>query len=190
MLGSPLKDMCENSGYSLRNLTEPGTVLSDSAASAVTFVENHDIIRDDAIIVNKMLAYAYILTHEGYPCVFWQDYFDFGLALEGQESGISALVNIHEQYAGGTTSVLYVDDNLYIMQRSGFDMQKGLIFVLNNRESWNGTSVKTEWINTKFVLMAWRGVDDTNTPQNIQTDNNGLAQFWAPTCGYCVYVPV
>jgi len=27
-----------------------------------------------------VLAYAFILTHEGYPCVFWQDYFNWDLA--------------------------------------------------------------------------------------------------------------
>lgn len=25
------------------------------------------------IVNDKMLAYAFILTHEGYPCVFWQE---------------------------------------------------------------------------------------------------------------------
>jgi alpha-amylase len=33
---------------------------------AVTFVTNHDT--DE--IYNKQLAYAYILTHEGYPTLF------------------------------------------------------------------------------------------------------------------------
>jgi alpha-amylase len=34
------------------------------------FVTNHDT--DE--IYNKQLAYAYILTHEGYPTIFYQDY--------------------------------------------------------------------------------------------------------------------
>ena len=66
-----------------------------------------------------MLAYSYILTHEGYPCVFWQDYYNWDLAQEENNSGIAALVKVHEQYAGGTTDILYCDDDLYIMQRQG-----------------------------------------------------------------------
>ena len=56
----------------------------DRPAQAVTFVENHDVVRDTPIINDKLLAYAFILTHEGYPCVFWQDYFNWDLAPAGQ----------------------------------------------------------------------------------------------------------
>ena len=39
----------------------------DRPAQAVTFVENHDVVRDSPIINDKLLGYAFILTHEGYP---------------------------------------------------------------------------------------------------------------------------
>src|SRR4051812_46962737 len=111
-----LKSVCDEYGYSLLNMTNGGTVSDERPLCAVTFVENHDIIRNDAIINEKMLAYAWILTHEGYPCVFWYDYFNLHLAEEETENGIAALVNVHEQYAAGSKEVLYVDENLYIMQ--------------------------------------------------------------------------
>jgi alpha-amylase len=47
------------------------------------------------------LAYAFILTHQGYPCVFWQDYYAWALALVGEVSGSAALVRAHEDHAGG-----------------------------------------------------------------------------------------
>ena len=59
-----------------------------SPEQAVTFVENHDVVRDTPIINDKLLAYAFILTHEGYPCVFWQDYFNWNLAQPDNQSGI------------------------------------------------------------------------------------------------------
>ena len=33
-------------------------------------------LRDEGrpVTNDKLLAYSYILTHEGYPCVFWKDY--------------------------------------------------------------------------------------------------------------------
>ena len=136
-----------------------------------------------------MLAYAYILTHEGYPCVFWQDYYNWDLAQEGNNSGIAALVKVHEQYAGGATDILYCDDDLYIMQRRGSGEQKGLVFVLNNSARWNGRLVNTQWASTQFVPQAWRGKDNTDTPQENTTDGDGASEFWAPPRGYVVYVP-
>ena len=184
-----LKDLCQSYGYSLRNLAEGGTLLKERPAEAVTFVENHDVVRDDPIVTDKMLAYAFILTHEGYPCVFWQDYYTWGLGLESEKSGIAALVRMHEEHAGGGTSILHLDNDVYIMQRNGWGEQKGLIFVLNNRGEWNGNRVQTQWKNTRFAPVAWRGKDDTGVPEEKWTQEDGWADFWAPPRGYAVYVP-
>jgi alpha-amylase len=186
-----LKDLCQTYGFSMKTLALPGTLLTDGLAEwAVTFVENHDIIRTDPITNDKMLAYAYILTHEGYPCVFWQDYYNGGLAEEETTSGIAALVQIHESFAGGGTDILYCDDDLYIMQRPGNLSQKGLVLVLNNAPTWNGRSVNTQWTSTDFIPKAWRGKDNTDLPINKSTDEEGASEFWAPPRGYVVYVPV
>src|SRR5207247_7257278 len=101
----------------------------DRPAQAVTFVENYDVVHNSPIINDKLLAYAYILTHVGYPCVFWQDYFNWGLAQPDKRNGIDALVRVHEQSAAGSTQVLFADDDLYTMQRSGAGDQGGLVFV-------------------------------------------------------------
>jgi alpha-amylase len=186
-----LKNLCDSYGFSLKILTEPGTLLTDGlASSAVTFVENHDIVRTEPIVNDKMLAYAYILTHEGYPCIFWQDYYNWGLAENGNSSGIAALIKIHEEYAGGNTDILYCDDDLYIMQRRGTSTVKGLIFVLNNSARWNGRLVQTQWAGIHFKPNAWRGADNADIPEEKWTDETGTSGFWAPPRGYVVYVPV
>ena len=201
-----LKNLCDTYGFSLKNLApanpmqpsgQPpvnpsgptGTILASNPALAVTFVENHDIVRSNPIVNDKMLAYAYILTHEGYPCVFWQDYYNWGLAQPDNTSGIDALVKIHESNAGGATEVLHVDDNLYIMQRLGSATQKGLIFVLNNESSWNGATVQTRWPDTTLHPTAWRGHDNTDIPEPKTTSANGSIDLWAPPRGYAVYLP-
>ncbi len=183
-----LKDLCMTYGFSLRQLQAPGTVLTDNTAAAVTFVENHDVARNDSIVHDKMLAYAFILTHQGYPCVFWQDYYTWGLGLPGDVSGIAALVRAHEDHAGGDMQVLHVDDNLYIMQRLGWGRQNGLVFVLNNEAFWNGARVATNWRNTSFSPIAWRG-HDLGQPDPKHTAADGGADFWAPPRGYAVYIP-
>ena len=184
-----LKALCDQYGFSLRNLISWESVSQKQPQSVVTFVENHDLRDEGRPIVNdKLLAYSYILTHEGYPCVFWHDYFNLNLALDGTPHGIAALVNAHEQYAGGNTEVLYVDDNLYIMQRTGFEDQPGLIYVLNNRgDNWNGRMVTTKFINASFQPVAWWSGTDRARPINQPTDRDGRAQFYAPPRGYAVY---
>jgi len=185
-----LKGLCDQFGFSLKTLTQNGTLVTDGLSGwAVTFVENHDIVRMNSIVNDKMLAYAYILTHEGYPCVFWQDYYNWQLGREGENTGIAALVSTHEQYAGGGTTVLYCDDNLYIMQRQGYGAQQGLVFVLNNSSVWAGNYVTTHWANTRFKPVAWYGTDSTNSPIEKFTDEYAGAEFWAPPRGYVVYVP-
>lgn len=100
-----LKALCDQFGFSLRNLGTWETVLQKQPGSVVTFVENHDLRDEGRPIVNdKLLAYSYILTHEGYPCVFWHDYFNYNLALRDLSNGIDALVAAHEKYAGGRGS--------------------------------------------------------------------------------------
>lgn len=184
-----LQSLCDDFGFSLRNLTVSGVLVWDRPGQAVTFVENHDVARSSPIIHDKLMAYAFILTHEGYPCVFWQDYFNYNLGQPGAQTGIAALVQAHERYAGGVTQVLYVDDNLYMMQRAGSGAQPGLIFVLNNQASWAGTTVRTQWQNTHFKPCAWSGGANTAVPGDKWTDAGGSSDFWAPPRGYAVYVP-
>jgi alpha-amylase len=190
-LRETLKALCDQYGFNLRSLTTADTVLRVQPQTTVTFVENHDLRDEGRPIVNdKLLAYSYILTHEGYPCIFWKDYFNYNLALEDTSNGISALVQAHEKYAGGRTDVLYVDDSLYIMQRTGYEDKPGLIYVLNNRgDAWNGTWVSTRWQNTTFFPVAWWSKTDLNRPGEQRINGNGWGQFYAPPRGFTVYAP-
>ena len=85
--------------------------------------------------------------------------------------------------------ILHADPDLYVMQRTGFEEQPGLIFVLNNLgNQWSGTSVKTQWKNQKFVPAAWDG-HDVALPTERTTGGEGQAEFPAPPRGFAVYVP-
>jgi alpha-amylase len=196
ILRQKLRNLCLDHQFSLKELADWNSTLLNRPSEAVTFVENHDTcsphpdVADKEIFSDKMLAYSFILTHPGYPCIFWRDYFDFNLAQKGNKNGIDALILIHEQYAGGESDLLYVDDDLYILQRRGYNYQKGLIYVLNKREgSWNGKRIQTKWKNTEFMPLAWRGTDNQSVPQAISTDVDSFGDFWAPPRGYAVYVP-
>jgi alpha-amylase len=190
-----LKDMCDTYGYDMRGLLAQDSVLTTEPDSAVTFVDNHDTTQNpgDAVIHDKLLAYAFLLTHQGYPCVFWPDYFgsngNEGLRRTETANGLDALIAAHEKYAGGETANLWADMNLYIMQRLGFGSQPGLVLVLNNRgDAWNGATVKTQWMNQHLTPVAWDGYDQSK-PEEKYTGADGVVDLYAAPRGFVVYAP-
>jgi alpha-amylase len=151
-------------------------VLGKQTQAVVTFAENHDLRDPGRPIVNdKLLAYSYILTHEGYPCVFWHDYFNYNLALADTPNGIAALVQAHEKYAAGETHTLYLDDNLYIMQRTRYGSQPGLISVLNNRGDSGTARGWAIMASATLQPVAWWGHAD-----RLATIRPGHGHRWRP----------
>jgi len=184
-----LKDVCDTPNYDLRTLCNNDAVSAARPFNAVTFTENHDMGGNE-VVNDKMLGYSFILVSDGYPCIFWWDYFNCELARPQSPNGIDALIAAHHKHAGGESCVLHADPDLYIMQRGGTENQTGLIYVLNNLgNQWSGTSVKTKWSNQKFTPVAWDGHDAAH-PDERTTDGEGNAEFPAPPRGYCVYAPV
>ncbi len=108
---------------------------------AVTFVANHDT----DIISNKMLAYAYILTHEGYPTIFYRDYEEWL-----NKERMNNLIWIHNYKATGTTTILYADQDEYIARRNGYNGNPGLVVYLNNSDYWLERWVPTNWNSTQI----------------------------------------
>ncbi len=183
-----LRAMCDDPGYDLRRLWGSG-LLFEAPHRSVTFCDNHDTDRSQPIVNDKLLAYAFILTHEGVPCIFWRDYFTYGLSLAGTPHGLDALCRLHRDHAGGATSLLHADSSLYIAQRDGFGAQQGLVVVLNtDPDSWRGAWVQTRWPHRKLTPAAWWG-RDLARPMDKQTDGGGWAELYAPPRGYAVYVP-
>ena len=182
-----LKDLCDQPGFSLRTLGYGGVLMKDRPFEAVTFVDNHDFRGGDEIINDKMLAYAYILTHEGYPCVYWKDYFRYNLGEPGEPSGIERLVQIHESHAGGRTNLIYADNLFYVMERTGAGDLPGLVFALNNSGRVIRQRVKTGFPGTTLRPLAWRAKDSIYNPQTVTTTDDGWCEVEAPQRGYVVY---
>ncbi|REC47922.1 alpha-amylase [Chryseobacterium pennipullorum] len=103
---------------------------------AVTFVANHDT----DIIYNKMPAYAYILTHEGYPTIFYRDYEEWL-----NKDKLNNLIWIHNNKATGNTSILYTDNDEYIARRNGYNGNPGLVVYINTSSSWQERWIETNW---------------------------------------------
>jgi alpha-amylase len=188
-----LKEMCDSSDFNMRRLLEGDVLVKDRPMDAVTFVDNHDfrgVDGGDEIINDKILAYAYILTHEGYPCVFWKDYFKYGLAKPKQKNGIEALVKVHEQYAGGTTVNLGCDERFYAMERTGAGNQSGLVFAMNNAGEMLTRTVKTGFAGRPLYPAAWSDRTDSFIPPPCLTpDDNGRCDITVGPRGFVVWAP-
>ncbi len=88
-----------NSNYNL--LANAYCGYKKMPSSVVTFVDNHDTGSTQALWYldpdDVGTAYAFILTHPGYPCVAWQHYFT---AAESYDTTVSGNAS---QYIGGNT---------------------------------------------------------------------------------------
>ncbi|WOL20217.1 alpha-amylase isozyme 3C-like [Canna indica] len=88
---------------------------------AVTFVDNHDTgstqnawpFPSDKV----MQGYAYILTHPGIPCIFYDHVFDWGL--EEEITLLSAIRTRKGIHPGSTLSILASDADLYVAMIDG-----------------------------------------------------------------------
>lgn len=80
-------------GYDMRNLMN-GTLMQQQPAKAVTLVDNHDTqplqaLESPVMDWFKPLAYAFILLREeGYPCLFYPDYYGSTYTDRGQDGSL------------------------------------------------------------------------------------------------------
>lgn len=137
---------------------------------AVTFVTNHDT---DEIYSGKMLAYAYIMTHEGYPTVFYQDYEEWL-----DKDKLNNLIWIHNNKAGGSTSILHADNDEYVAKRNG---APGLIVYINNSNSRQERWISTNWYGQ--VIKDYTG----NSGWEPATQSDGWVKLEVPAKSYTIW---
>jgi alpha-amylase len=200
-----LRDICNDTtgSQSLPNVfNKLKSYAAKNPGRAVTFTANHDT---DEIVTDKMMAYAFILTYQGYPCIFWKDYYTYGLASGGCAgaakwgNGIKQLVWTREKLANGSPNiqVLKNDNSQCIIYGSyGYSSDSpGYIVIINsNPNNWVGYSVQTSnsYLKGKTLkAYAWSSSvsGQNNCPDSRSCDSNGNVTVYAPPRGYAVYAP-
>ncbi|MGC2768920.1 MAG: alpha-amylase domain-containing protein [Candidatus Acidiferrum sp.] len=168
-----LNGMCSRpGGFNMSSLDHAG-LAGISPLNAVTFVENHDtdLTAGERIVINKMLGYAYILTSEGYPCIYYRDYSTdkncFGL-----KPLIDNLIWIHEILAAGATEQRWEDYNVFAYERLGFP---NLLVGLNNDPNNSRTIQVATGFGPSVSLH-----DYTGHSPDVVTDGNGLVTITIP----------
>jgi len=135
----------ETERYEILNYNgRPSGLIGWWPAKAVTYVESHDTSpRDPNFLPNasaeyktqRLMGYAYILTHPGIPAVFWPHFFDWG---QDYRSHLQALINVRK--AAGITStsrmaILAAANELYAAVIDG-DTQR-VVVKLGKNWGWN-----------------------------------------------------
>ncbi|BDD12165.1 alpha-amylase (plasmid) [Fulvitalea axinellae] len=141
---------------------------------AVTFVANHDIEHHDgARIWNKNYAYAYIMTHPGTPCLFYQDYEEWL-----DKEALNKLITIKRTLAKGDVTVLHIDNDEYVARREG---GSGLIVFLNGSDQTKSRKVSTLWAGKRIK-------DATGNSDKVLTVNaDGTVFVECPKENYTVW---
>lgn len=111
-----------NYGLLKTSAGKPMGFIGINPAKAVTFVENHDTWRSEINEYNyfaigdgskHIQSYAYILTHPGVPCIFWDHFFKWGV---GVQTEIKKLIQIRKQqgiHSASTVNIVRAETGLY-----------------------------------------------------------------------------
>lgn len=212
-----LTDMCNGNGsnYDMRWLNHAGMVRNNSGnslpgTSVVTWLENHDTGKehDKWITQDWKMGYAYILTHEGRPCVFYNHFFGdtlkdshdpslYVVPASNLDEDISKLIFVRNTYLGGSLEVLSDIGNpypsgdahdVYVARRQGNGTKSGAIVVIND----NNSSTKGLWVDaTPSGWSSWSSTTLVNAFDNsdsTQVYSDGRVWVEAPPRGYAIYV--
>jgi alpha-amylase len=197
----------------MTSLNHAGMVRNSSGnglggTSIVTWLDNHDTGKehDKWVTQDWHMGYAYILTHEGRPCIFYPHY--YGVTLidnhdasitnsipSSLQADIDKLLFVRKTYLGGGLEVLTETGNpypssetadVYVARRDGNGTKDGAIVVLNNSSSTKGV-----WVTASATGMSdWSNSTLKNAFTGSTTAVYADGRVWveAPARGYAVYV--
>jgi len=137
-----------NNDLSILAANNDDMLRKTNPADAVTFTANS----------RKMLAYSYILTHDGYPTIFYSDYKN-----ETFQPMLKRLMQVHNSIASGTVEILEASKDIYVMKRNGTATNPGLIYVMNIARQTREVEVATNWNNTRLFDYTRNSKEEPNT---------------------------
>ncbi|MCM2978229.1 alpha-amylase [Priestia aryabhattai] len=158
------------------------TLVKTHPLNVVTFVDNHDSQPNESLESwvedwFKQSAYALILLREdGYPCVFYGDYFGIGgeHPIEGKEKDISALLYVRYDKAYGQQDDYFDHPNTIGWVRHGVEEfeKSGCAVVMSNGEDGE----KRMFVGEHRSGQTW--IDFTNNREDqVVIEEDGYGQF-------------
>jgi alpha-amylase len=187
--------------YDMRTILD-GTLMQQQPSCAVTFVSNHDSQALQALesVVEpwfKPLAYAIILLRqEGYPCVFYPDYFgteyeDFGqdgqtyqVVMPAHGWLIDKFLEVRRNYTYGMQYDYFDHANTIGWTCLGDEQHPKAMAVILTNGSDGGKRMEVGKANTQFVDIT------QHIEEPIVTDQDGWGEFKCRGGSVSVWVEV
>lgn len=181
------------SAFDLRTIFDH-TLVKEQPYLAVPFVDNHDTQPGQSLESwvkdwFKPLAYAMtLLRAEGYPCVFYGDY--YGIPTHGigaKKEWLHPMIKAREIFAYGAQHDYFDDPHLIGWTREGDDVHEnsGLAVVLSN-EIGGG---KWMYVGKKFAGRKFHDLLGRRQ-ERVYVEEDGRAEFWTDDGSVSVWAPV
>jgi len=176
--------------FDLTGFTE-GSLVERYPANAVTFVDNHDSQRGSSLESQikdwfKPLAYGMILLmKEGYPCIFYGDYYGIGGEQSPHRAVLDILLDARRKYAYGEQDNYFDHPNTAGFVRRG-DAEhpgSGLALLVSNGEDGE----KTMFVGKERRGERWREITGCVAEETTIGDD-GRAAFTVPGGKLAVWV--
>ncbi len=176
-------DACHNENYDMSKILD-NTLVKCKPNNAVTFVDNHDTQPSQGLQSwiddwFKPLAYALILLrNEGYPCVFYGDYYGIPHNHIAEKSAmLDQLLYLRKHYLSDQ-QVDYFDDSHII----GWVNDKMVCIMSHNQSGSKKMLVNKEYCGK--VFYDYLG----NMNEEVMIDKDGFGEFKVKEKSLSVYV--
>ena len=165
--------------YNLSQILEH-TLVKENPNKAVTFVDNHDTQPNQALesFVEKWFkpaAYSIILLrNEGYPCVFYGDFYGISHNKIEPIEQLKTLINLRKEKAYGNQHDYFDHANYIGWTREGDEehIKSGLAVIISN----TGDGEKRMYIGKKFAGEKF--IDSLGSCQEtVEIDEEGFGRF-------------
>lgn len=188
-------NLCEASNnaetYDMRKIFDD-TLVQTHPTLAVTFVDNHDSQPGQSLEsfvepwFNKIAYGLILLRKDGYPCVFYGDY--YGLKgeteIEGYKETIDNLIDIRKRYAYGSQTDYFENENLIGWVRSGDEDHPGSLAVVISTSDVSNLRMNVGEDQAGKVYVELTG----NNSNEIIIDDEGYANFEVGAGTICCWV--
>lgn len=162
--------------YDLRKIFNE-TLVKTHPTRSVTFVDNHDSQLGSSLestVSNWFKPHAYaliLLAKDGYPCIFYGDYYGINNSDSPHRSIIDKLLQIRKKHAYGDQIDYFDDPNCIGFVRTGDLHHTGLVLLISNE----GEKNKKMYVGKQHAGEIWYEITNNIRKEvTIDKDGNGL----------------
>ena len=176
--------------YNLTQILDK-TLMKENPSKAVTFVDNHDTQPEQSLQSYverwfKLPAYSIILLRdEGYPCVFYGDFYGIKHNNIEKIEGLKEMITIRKEKAYGKQNDYFDDPNCIGWTREGDEehMKSGVAAVISNKyDSEKRMYIGKELAGEEFVDAIG------NCDEKVIIDEEGYGNFKVKTKSVSIWI--